>query len=337
MSRDNDQSTIAYYYSNEHGKYASAIFNVASFVRQYLYPLTQENGHSIAVVENFLDAYGFVLQEQPSENRQRELKEARHVFGDDLFGPEEIAQALDIHLFAQEIPALPSREQMEWAKQHKMRLVLFVPAEDGGLTQQHLQRKTGKINPHGDSFKSGPFSTRPDVIDSAYWGFVSNGKEVLLPKELNYVKATAAIRDILKEWGVLDSKAWQECGDYTLKQIEENLSQLIMSLGNKDKEIGSLVRQLLSLKVNDKYRLKGLASIYDSIILNKIKGLPMDDLFKHRELVQDNSNQNVYFLSLLSPDNTIGISLDARAWQKSRKLPILIRPEDLKIPHEQLS
>ena len=119
----------------------------------------------------------------------RSLEEALEMFGDNFFGPEEVARVFGFQLKPEDIPPLPDKEKLEKARQfpEHLKMILALRFEAGQMLEWRMFPRT--------------------IVSETQWK--------------DYVGETRGIRDFLVLNGLIAPEELEECTDEELNQISE--------------------------------------------------------------------------------------------------------------------
>ncbi len=170
-------------------------------------------------------------------------EKAREILGDDFYGKEEIKVTYGFDLSDADIPPIPySAEELEWAKEQGMMLMLFLDKDEEGnpLTGKQINSIVTSLLPqtnHTSKNRKSPAETKTFVSDtdkhhyehknfyltetaSRGWRLISKN---LLPgsTDKTYIEQTKVLRTYLEEQGMLTEEDRIESNDTVLNELNQ--------------------------------------------------------------------------------------------------------------------
>ena len=196
--------------------------------------------------------------------RVYELTDAQSVFGDNLYGPYELYDRLSKLIKKEEMPALPDKTLMERAKDMGMVMALRVY----GVAKPLLGFIYGRPQPDDEEQ-----SKRKPEWKFFKTDFVSG------TVYRSYIEQTQAIRNYLKNNGLLQNDEASECTDEKLQEIEQ--------LAQTDQI--QAVEKLTNLLINKRHRHSQSDVLYFDQLTRRPTTYEWVSVFKNRTAEATNS------------------------------------------------
>lgn len=232
-------------------------------------PFEIRKGKIAAIGDEFLAGVPETAKPKEAKEERLDFREAREFLGKDFFGPEEVKETYGVDIAPEELPPLPSRQELEKAKELGERLILRVREDNerNPITMEYMQKLLepkfskagkGKILYNTDWYKDESFYTAD--TSKLEWKFVSKN---ILPGSVskNYIEQTHLLRDYLAENNLAAPQELSECTDAKLDQLQQ-------LMGSNWQEAA---KQLSELLINQNHRRIPVEALYDIVLIHSTR------------------------------------------------------------------